>query len=69
MNEIWTLLWSKKQKCFHIERASDLCCKNANAMYLIKDINDYHPVMIGTRAACDYAAAEWRWMLEVNDHA
>lgn len=55
-HEIWALLWSKKQNCFHIEPASELCKKNGRAMHGESDLNDYHPVHIGSRQACDIFA-------------
>lgn len=59
----WVLLWSKRQNCFHIEPAQELFRKNTAAMHSDKTLNDYHPVFMGPREACEAAANHHRPML------
>ena len=66
---IWVLLWSKKQNCFHIEPARELCKKNVRAMDSDLEINDYHPIYIGSRETCDMAADFNRWQLIERESA
>lgn len=66
-HEIWVLLWSKRQNCFHIEPAGELCRKNVNKMHSDGEINDYHPIHIGSREGCDRAADFNRGLLAERD--
>ena len=66
--EIWVLLWSKNQNCFHVEPASELCRKNVNKMVVNGVINDYHTVYIGSRESCDRAADMSRHLLDKREN-
>jgi len=66
--ETWALLWSKQQNCFHIEPASDLFKKNVRAFHEDREINDYHPIHIGSREACEMAANFERYLLNERDY-
>lgn len=57
------LLWSKRQNAFHIQPASDLFEKNADAMKSDKTLNDYHPIYMGPKSLCEQAAEHSRAVL------
>lgn len=63
----WVLLWSRRQNCFHIEPAGELLEKNALAMVADRPINDYHPVYMGPREACERAAENSRHLLKKRE--
>jgi hypothetical protein len=65
--ETWALLWSKKQNCFHIEPATELFKKNVRAMHENRALNDYHPIHVGTRDACEKVADLNRYLLKERD--
>jgi hypothetical protein len=66
ISEQWVLLWSKKQGCFHIEPACELVEKNLLAFLSNRAINDYHPLWIGDRVACDAMAHQLRTRLNAR---
>lgn len=66
-NEIWVLLWSKRQNCFHIETVDELCRKNTGKMHEDGVINDYHPIHIGSREVCEGFAKFNRGLLAERD--
>lgn len=68
-NQLWSLSWSKKQNCFHIEPLADLVRKNASAFINERTINDYHLVCIGSRDDCDEFSRAHRQLLVKRERA
>ena len=66
-NQLWSLSWSKKQNCFHIEPLSDLVKHNVRAFAEGGVLNDYHPVCIGSREECEVFSRTYRSLLRERE--
>lgn len=63
----WSLAWSKKQNCFHIEPLSELLKKNRRALLDGCSLNDYHIVCAGTREQCEEFSRAHHQLLSKRD--
>ena len=68
MEDLWVLEWSKKQNCFHVQRAEWLCTKNFNYFLQDEALNDYHVIFVGSREEVDKIADKHRAILFERDN-
>lgn len=57
------LLWSKSQNCFHVEELTETAAAAFGAFIGNSDLNDYHPIAIGTEEQVRMTANQFRYLL------
>jgi hypothetical protein len=67
MSELYVLEWSKRQGCFHIQRADHVCQTNMQAFRVNKNLNDYHIIAIGSEEKMHSIAGTYRKELYARD--
>lgn len=68
MEDLWVLEWSKKQNCFHVQRADWTTTKNFTYFLQDKALNDYHVIFVGSRQDVEKTADKHRSILFERDH-
>jgi hypothetical protein len=66
-DKAWSLVWSRKQNCFHIEPLQELLKKNKRAFFDGFALNDYHLICVGTRDQCEEFSRANRQILSERD--
>lgn len=68
-DQMWVLLWSKRQNCLHLEPVAKWLSKNRTAYRDDADLTDYHPLYIGDKATCEQTANAVRGTLREREAA
>ncbi len=64
---LFVLEWSKQQNCLHIQPAMRTLKEHLKCFFKDEKPNDYHVLVIGTRAECEEVASRVRKTIVARD--
>lgn len=67
--ELWSLLWSQRQNCLHIEPLERSLSKVRAAYAGDISVNDYHVLHVGPKAEVEALANSMRQTINARDKA